>query len=154
MPRQVKCRRVFSIPETNYYEPAGISMWDLEEVNISFEEAEAIRLKDIESLNQEKYAERMSISRPTFQRVLASAHRKLADVLLNGKAIRAYFEMAMSRFRCAEGYEWSIPFETILTGHPRFCPTYNTAGIVLSQAAGVDRRRGSRGRLWLGKRFR
>ena len=53
MPRPVKCRRVSSIPETNYFKPAGIPMRELEEINISVEEAEAIRLKDLEGLDQD-----------------------------------------------------------------------------------------------------
>lgn len=60
----------------------------LQEVRLSLEEAEAIRLKDIEDLDQEQAALRMNVSRPTYQRVLESARKKVADALLNGKAIR------------------------------------------------------------------
>lgn len=88
MPRPVKCRRIGFIPGVNYFKPAGIPLRFLEEVSLSLEEAEAVRLKDIEDLDQEQCAEKMNISRPTFQRVLESARKKIADVLLNGKAIR------------------------------------------------------------------
>ena len=88
MPRPPKCRRVAFLPGATYFKPAGIPMRVLEEVRLSVEEAEAIRLKDLEGLAQAPSAERMNISRPTFQRVLASARRKIADVLLNGKTIR------------------------------------------------------------------
>jgi predicted DNA-binding protein (UPF0251 family) len=57
-------------------------------VRQSLEEAEAIRLKELEDLAQEQSAVRMNISRPTFQWVLESARKKVADALLNGKAIR------------------------------------------------------------------
>jgi len=60
----------------------------LDEIRLTVEEAEAIRLKDLEALEQEDGAERMNISRPTFQRVLAAGRKKVADALLNGKAIR------------------------------------------------------------------
>jgi len=139
MPRPVKCRRVASLPETTYFKPAGIPMRALEEVNISVEEAEAIRLKDLEGLEQEKCAEKMSISRPTFQRVLESARKKLADALLHGKAISisgGNFELAMSRFRCIEGHEWSLSFEAMLAGQPGSCPTCYTKDITLLQPAG------------------
>ena len=66
MPRPVRCRRVNSIPEVTYFKPAGIPLRTLEEVRLSVEEAEAMRLKDLEGLEQEEGAERMSISRPTF----------------------------------------------------------------------------------------
>lgn len=88
MPRPQKCRRVGSIPGTTFFKPAGIPMRLLEEVQLTLEEAEALRLKEIEELDQESASTRMNVSRPTFQRDLASAHRKVADALLNGKAIR------------------------------------------------------------------
>ena len=97
MPRPIKWRRVAFIPSVTYFKPAGIPLRVLEEVCLSVEEAEAIRLKDTEGLEQEQGAEKMNISRPTFQRVLGSARQKIADALLNGKAIRiegGNFEMA------------------------------------------------------------
>jgi predicted DNA-binding protein (UPF0251 family) len=88
MPRPPKCRRVAFLPEATYFKPAGIPLRLLDEVRLSVEEAEAIRLKDLEGLEQEDGAEKMNVSRPTFQRVLASARQKIADALLNGRAIR------------------------------------------------------------------
>ena len=88
MPRPPKCRRVAFIPGVTYFKPAGVPMRALDEVRLSVEEAEAIRLKDLEGLEQEAGAGRMNISRPTFQRVLSSARQKIADALLNGKAVR------------------------------------------------------------------
>jgi predicted DNA-binding protein (UPF0251 family) len=76
------------LPEATYFKPAGVPLRLLDEVILSVEEAEAIRLKDLEGLAQAPSAEKMNISRPTFQRVLASARRKIADALLNGKAVR------------------------------------------------------------------
>lgn len=60
----------------------------LEEVCLWVDEAEAIRLKDFEGLEQEEGADRMGVSRPTFQRILSSGRQKVADALLNGKAMR------------------------------------------------------------------
>ena len=88
MPRPVKWRRVAFVPDVTYFKPAGIPMRVLDEICLTVEEAEAIRLKDLESLEQEDGAEKMNISRPTFQRVLAAGRKKIADALLNGKAIR------------------------------------------------------------------
>jgi len=132
MSRPSKCRRVAFLPETTFFKPAGIPLRVLEEVIVPVEEAEAIRLKDLEGLEQEQCAERMSISRPTFQRVLESARQKIADALLHGKAIRidgGNFEMAMRTFRCIEGHEWDVPFETMTAGPPRLCPACSTASI-------------------------
>jgi len=88
MPRPIKCRRIGFIPGVNYFKPAGIPMRFLEGVSLSLEEVEAIRLKDIEDLDQEQCAVKMNISRPTFQRILESARKKIAEALLNGKAIK------------------------------------------------------------------
>ena len=88
MPRKTKCRRIEFLPDVNYFKPAGIPLKFLEEVSLSFEEVEAIRLRDMEGLEQEDAAGRMNISRQTFQRILSAARQKLADALLSGKAIR------------------------------------------------------------------
>jgi len=123
MSRPPKCRRVEFLPNVTYFKPAGVPLRDLEEVSMSVEEAEAVRLKDIEGLEQEQGAEKMNISRPTFQRVLASARQKMADALLNGKAIRiegGNFEMTWRRFRCHRGHEWEL--ETPSRVLPKLCP--------------------------------
>ena len=52
------------------------------------DEMEAIRLKDHEDLEQEQAAKKMNISQPTFNRLLSSARKKIAEALINGKAIR------------------------------------------------------------------
>jgi len=132
MPRPMKCRRVGHLPEVTYFKPAGVPLRTLEEVRLSVEEAEAIRLKDLEGLEQVQSAEKMNISRPTFQRVLASSRQKIADALLNGKAIRiegGSFEMAFRRFRCQNGHEWDVPFEVMMSAPPQLCPTCNTPSI-------------------------
>jgi predicted DNA-binding protein (UPF0251 family)/predicted Fe-Mo cluster-binding NifX family protein len=100
MPRPLKCRRVEFLPDVTYFKPAGIPLKNLEEISMSVEEAEALRLKDLEGLEQEEGAEKMNISRPTFQRILATARQKIADALLNGKAIRiegGNFEVALGQ---------------------------------------------------------
>lgn len=147
MGRLPKWRRVAFMPEINYFKPAGIPLRALEEVCLSVEEVEAIRLKDMEGLEQEACAQQMNISRPTFHRVLGAARQKIADALLNGKAIRiegGNFEMATRRFRCLNGHEWDVPFEVMVTVPPQFCPTCNTPSILPLQPPGF----GGRGRGW------
>jgi len=63
-------------------------MIDLKESIIGFDEFEVVRLKDLEGLEQEEAAKKMKISRPTFQRLLICARKKLADAIVHGKAIR------------------------------------------------------------------
>jgi predicted DNA-binding protein (UPF0251 family) len=120
------------MPEVTYFKPAGIPLRALEEIRLTVEEAEAIRLKDLEGLEQEQGAEKMNISRPTFQRVLASAREKIADALLHGKAIRiegGNFEMTSRRFKCLMGHEWDVPFEVMVSSPPQLCPTCGTPSI-------------------------
>jgi predicted DNA-binding protein (UPF0251 family) len=60
----------------------------LEEVNLALDELEAIRLADFNGLYQEDAAKKMDISRQTFGNIINSAHKKIADVLLNAKALK------------------------------------------------------------------
>lgn len=88
MPRHKKPRCVSHLPNCTYFKPAGIPAHDLDEVILKVEEMEAIRLKDLLGLEQVECAEKMEISRPTFQRILIEARRKLAEVLIEGKCLR------------------------------------------------------------------
>jgi len=87
MPRPRHCRRVSQLPLATYYKPRGIPLSVLEEIILTVDEFEAIRLTDLEGLYQAQAAEKMSISRQTLGRILESAHRKIADALVNGKAL-------------------------------------------------------------------
>jgi len=133
MGRRQLWRKVGFIPLVTYFKPAGTPTAALVEVNLLVEEAEAIRLKELEGLEQEECAQKMNVSRTTFSRILDSARQKVADALLNGKAIRiegGNFEMAVRRFRCVAGHEWDVPFETMISAPPEFCPTCETPSIM------------------------
>ncbi|MFZ5753613.1 MAG: DUF134 domain-containing protein [Bacillota bacterium] len=114
MPRPPKCRRVEFEPQVTYFKPAGIPKCQLEELVLSVEEIEAIRLKDREGLEQEECAERMHVSRPTFQRILMSARSKIAEAITEGKAIKVEggnYRLATRIFQCeACQYEFEVPF--------------------------------------------
>ena len=88
MPRPKCCRNVCGVPDKNYFKPRGIPISQLEEVVLNLDEYEAIRLADYEELYQEEAAARMNISRQTFGRIIGVAHKKIADVLMNGKALK------------------------------------------------------------------
>ena len=82
------CRRIFFEPGVTHFKPAGIRLAELAETVLTMDEFEAIRLKDYEDMEQTKAARKMGISQPTFQRIYESARKKIADALVNGKAIR------------------------------------------------------------------
>ena len=88
MPRPCRCRRIRCRPDTDYFKPRGIPLDALEEVNLTLDELEAIRLADLTELYQEDAAKKMNISRQTFGNIINSAHKKIADALLNAKALK------------------------------------------------------------------
>lgn len=81
-------RRVNFDPQVRYFKPQGVKMSDLELVELSLEELEAIRLKNIKNLDQRECADIMETSPATFQRILARANQKIAEALSKGKAIK------------------------------------------------------------------
>ena len=60
----------------------------LEVIELTTEEAEALRLRNIKDLEQEEAAKRMNTSQSTYQRILSSAYKKITEALIEGKAIK------------------------------------------------------------------
>jgi len=88
VPRPFCCRRIAGRPAAPVFKPIGIPVVELAEVVMTLDEFEAMRLADLDGLYQEQAAEQMNVSRPTFSRIIESAHRKVADVLVHGHALR------------------------------------------------------------------
>jgi len=88
MPRPCKRRRVRGRPNSSYFKPAGIRMIELEESILSMPEFEAIRLVDLNNIPQEEAGKQMQVSQSTLSRVLKSGRKKIADAIVNGKAIK------------------------------------------------------------------
>ena len=135
MARPRNCRRVGSMPESNYFKPRGIPLSMLEEVILTVDEFEALRLADLEGLYQEQAAEKMNVSRPTFGRIVDSAHKKVAEALVKGKALKiegGEFEMAaMRKFKCYDCQQsWALPYGT---GRPENCPSCKSGNIHRAQ---------------------
>lgn len=85
--RPRKCRRIWFNPKVRFYKPQGIPLRHLEIIELSREEIEAIRLKNIKNLDQIEAAKRMKTSQSTYQRILSSAYRKISKAIIEGKAI-------------------------------------------------------------------
>jgi predicted DNA-binding protein (UPF0251 family) len=88
MPRPRKPRRVSVEPGVTYFKPRAVPLAELEEVRLTVSELESIRLHDCQEMDQKQAAEKMGISQPTFNRLLKSARKKIAEALSEGKAIR------------------------------------------------------------------
>ncbi len=88
MVRPRMCRRLRFRPKAHYFKPQGIPMRHLEEVVLTKEEIEAVKLKDFDGLEQMEAAEKMNTSQSTFQRILSSARAKIAQAMVKGKALK------------------------------------------------------------------
>ena len=86
--RPKKIRWIKREPRERCFRPVCRPLHKLAGVNLTLDEFEAVRLADLEGLKQVKAASRMRISRPTFSRIIGSAHKKIADGLVNIKAIK------------------------------------------------------------------
>lgn len=148
MPRPRRFRWVRAQPSSTYFKPRGVPLAALEETVLTVDEHEAIRLADLEGLQQEEAAERMNVSRATFGRIVASARRKIADALVNAKAIRVEggdFVMA-GKHACNDcDHTWDLSPGMAM---PPACPS---CGSVSIHPAGWGRGYGP-GRGWRGGR--
>jgi predicted DNA-binding protein (UPF0251 family) len=88
MVRPLKPRRVLFDPDVVYFKPRAVPLAILEEVDLSIDELEALRLCDYKNLEQTEAAKKMKISQSTLQRILTSARKKVAEALIKGKAIK------------------------------------------------------------------
>jgi len=88
MPRPIKPRKIKFDPNITYFKPRAVPLSQLEEIDLNTDELEAVRLHDLGDCNQISCAKKMRISPSTFQRILASAHKKIAEALIEGKAIK------------------------------------------------------------------
>jgi uncharacterized protein len=117
----------------------------LTEVVLTFDELEAIRLGDLEGRYQEDAAVEMGISRQTFGRIIEIAHRKVAEALCHGKALRiegGIVEVTETRkFTCCGcDHNWEVPFGM---SRPSACPECKSANI---HRSAEDRGHGGCGR--------
>ncbi|SFR86444.1 DUF134 domain-containing protein [Anaeromicropila populeti] len=135
MPRPTKFRRVEFFPKDTYFVPLGKAKCELEEVILKVEELEAMRLKDIEGLNQEECAERMQVSRQTFQNIIDEARRKVAVALSEGKAINingGNYITSKCKFKCIEcGTIYPIQYEQ----DKKSCPSCGSQEVMCGRKA-------------------
>ena len=154
MPRPQCMRRVTGSPDFTLFKPAGIPVSTLEEVVLTVDEFEAIRLADHEGLYHDEAADVMNISRQTFGRIIQSARQKTAAALVGGKVLRieggTVSVTEKREFQCdACGHGWEPLFGT---GRPLSCPRCLGANIHRAecQRAPLEgrrcRRSGCRGR--------
>lgn len=88
MVRPTKPRRIIFNPDVTYFKPRAVPLSALAEVGLGIDELEAIRLCDLKEKSQAEAAKKMKVSQSTLQRILSSARKKIAEALIEGKAIK------------------------------------------------------------------
>jgi len=131
VPRPKCLRWIGQSPGSGYFKPRGIPVTRLEEIVMTLDELEALRLTDLDGLYQEEAAKRMHVSRPTFGRIVDSAHSKVADALVNGKALRiegGRVDMSAERSFACSGcrHSWRIRHGV---SHPAQCPACSSRDV-------------------------
>jgi predicted DNA-binding protein (UPF0251 family) len=85
--RKISDRNISYKPAFQFFKPNGVPATELNYIQLNLDEWEALRLKNVEDLNQNEAAEKMGISQSTFARILDSANKKVSMALVNGCAI-------------------------------------------------------------------
>ncbi len=123
MPRPCKMRRIACGPQVRSFKPCGISPEPLEEVILTVDELEAIRLADFEGLYQEQAAKAMNVSRQTFGNIIACARKKTAEFLLKSRVLSidgGHVELQTCGLICDKcQHTWTVPCGTVF---PDKCP--------------------------------
>ena len=88
MTRPFKCRRISSSPKAYYFKPRAVPLCELEETVLQLDEFQALKYAELDRKDQQTAAAVMKVSRQTFGNILSSARRKLADAVVNGKALK------------------------------------------------------------------
>lgn len=128
MVRPQKSRLVNIDPRINYFKPRGVPMIDLEQVQLTVDELEALRLADFLGMSHEEAGEQMGVSRATFGRIIEQARKTVADALIHGKAINVEggnykrVDPTSDRFFLCDHCQcrWAEPPGT---GRPKKCPS-------------------------------
>ena len=146
MPRPCKCRRINNLPNCKYFKPCGVPLCSLKEVIITLDELEAIRLADLNRMYHDAAAKKMRISRQTFGNIINSSHKKIADFLINAKALKikgGEVEIAERHFICYDCKNaWTLTYGS---ERPKECPKCKSLNIHRAPHDRGHSRQGKRG---------
>jgi uncharacterized protein len=123
--RPQKDRIVTCDPTISYFKPRGVPLREMEEVRLTIDQMEALRLADLEGLSQQEAGFRMGVSRATFGRIIQQARKVVAEAIINGKAIlleggNYQVRSNQRRFACRMcNHQWDAGCGT---GYPVKCP--------------------------------
>ncbi len=130
MPRPKKNRKVHLPPLFTEFKPIGIAGRDLDDVIMTIDEYEAFRLADLEGMSHDEAAEEMEISRPTFTRLIETARKKVAEMVVKGKRLRiegGNIEYRQNLIRCLDcGHLFRSSFDEVFDT----CPVCGSKNLV------------------------
>jgi len=135
MSRPKNNRIVYEPPSYTEFKPAGVSVKLLEEVQLSLDEFEAVRLADLLGMSHEEAAVEMEISRSTFSRLIVKSRKKIADFFFQGKLLTVAggnIHFRKNIIKCSScGHMFKIDIGTMMSECPE-CGSHN----LLSLAGG------------------
>jgi uncharacterized protein len=129
--RPQKNRTIYNPPRMKGFKPFGIPLCKTETIKLTLEEYESIRLVDYDMLPQDKAAELMSVSRPTFTRIYNKAIKTVAKALVEGKAMEfegGNYQFDQDWFRCKKCYKLFQGIESHIKCEN--CLLYNSGELV------------------------
>ncbi len=88
MPRPRSLKRICFCPTTTYFKPRGVPLNKIKTIELTKEEVEVLRLKNIEGLDQIQCAKKMKTSQSTIQRILQISYKKISIAIIKGMAIK------------------------------------------------------------------
>lgn len=140
MSRPIRKRRLGFMPENHYFSPDVFCTDGCRELNITHDELESIRLSDLEKMEQTEASKLMDISRGTYQRILISARKKIANALINGRAIKVLggeYVLKDCISNCTKcNHNWKAPCNVLFNKKDGGCPQCGSNNIKCSNSKG------------------
>ncbi len=136
MPRRKRLRKIVAPPRFVGYKPYGVSGQSKGEIELLYEEYEAIKLADFDLMNHDQASALMGISRATFARIYESARRKIAEALVNVKEIKTVYGNAVFEdywYVCEDCHsKFTIPV-TVKNKNCPFCNSIKVTGLEVNK---------------------
>ena len=150
MARPLNRRQVDTLPSSTYFKPRGVPKSSLTVQVLTLDELEALRLADLEGLYHSAAAQSMDVSRQTFGRIIETAHRKVAQALVQGQALEikgGEVKMTARKFTCYDcQHNWEVPYGTEKLQECPSCKSTNIHRAQEDRGPGRKSRRGRHGK--------
>ena len=130
MPRPKDNRIVHELPLFSGFKPLGIKGRNLEQILLTLDEFEALRLADSLGLSHAEAADEMEISRSTFTRLIEKARKKIADFLIQGKLLTIEGGSIHFRNNIIKCQDCGHMFRTSISNNITDCPACHSRNLI------------------------